>query len=902
MVKKIIFFAFLISSAAFADASRTVTADQIQSSDGTKLWPMPPVSGTLLTSAEAGSSFWSLSGNAGTTAGTDFIGTTDAQDVVVKRNSVTKFTVGSAINVSDNVLQAPDGTVSAPGYRLTTDNDTGFYQTGDGNLSVAANGGQVASFDQGNFTATVKATTPSLQAPAASNLIVGTDAGTQMTFLQSGGWESSGTVVPLDATGKNQYDARTYASPTASTDGASNTNFYSQLVYDNPNAGFNNINGNMIASSSNFTHNGSGSINYASINSNSASFNNNGTTQQFKGVTSENGISSGATVSDYYGIVSGLSTTGGIVGSSQSISSYANFNDATIGQATGVNQSFTIDGTTTNSQGVTGLNSNIILANSAAMTNSVFGVGAGVDLNNSSSANGITGYNFQTNLRDTSSPGAINLFSAGLNQEDSVASTGTNGVNLNMQYSNTADGANVNGLAVYARTSDTAHLDSYNSLQTNPEFEGSSTVDNVTIINAGGQIRGSAVTQNVSGLLVNPQISGTAAATNFTGASISPAISDTATVTNGISGLQVSPSSVPLLSSASGVSINMGSVALSPSALAGGAQVSGLSVSDGAFSSNYNYTVPGAASFFQINYLGGGPTVASGAPTSAFGFGNNLAHTVTLHDDWNLDGAGLGFVDVGFVGALNFDPGTTMASWTGALGGAGNPGGAGTLTDAIMFRAAGILPQGGSLAVTNMYGFQVADGLFCIIGTNCWGIYENTAAAENHLSKLAIGTSTKKVANSSTALEIGSSKAFLNGRGSTATKNALTAVAGMQFYDTDLDELQYYDGSTWVATGGGGSGFSRVVASVSANTTVSTLTTDNILNVDTTGGAINVTLPDSVASNGYCIDVKNIGSPANNVAVTAFGGQTIDGSASDTITNANDSAHYCAVSGNWFIY
>lgn len=902
MIKKIIFFAFLISAAAFADATRTVTADQIQSSDGTKLWPMPPASGTLLTSAEAGSSFWSLSGNAGTTAGTDFIGTTDAQDVVVKRNSVTKFTVGSAINVSDNVLQAPNGTVSLPGYRLTADDDTGFYQTGDGNLSVTANGGLVASFDQGNFTATIKATTPSLQAPAASNIIVGTDAGTQMTFLQSGGWESSGTVIPLDATGKNQYDVRTYASPAASTNGASNTNFYSQLVYDNPNAGFNNINGNMIASSSNFTNNGSGSINYASINSNSASFNSNGTTQQFKGVTSENGISSGATVSDYYGIVSGLNTTGGIVGSSQSISSYGNFNNATIAQATGLNQTFTIDGTTTNSQGVIGLNSNIILSDSAAMTNSIYGFSSGIDLNNTSSANGINANNIQLNLRDTSSPGSINLLNASLNQEDAVVSNGTNGVNLNLQYSNTADGGSVNAVNVYARTYDTAHLDSYSSFNTNPELEGSSTVDNITIVAAGGQIRGSAVAQNVTGLTVNTQIGGTAAATNFTGAQISPSIAGTATVTNGITGLLVNPSSVPLLSSATGVNIDLNSVSLSSVALAGGAQKTALAINDGAFSSNYTYTVPGAASFFQINYLGGGPTVASGAPTSAFGFGNNLAHSVTLHDDWNLDGLGLGFVDVGFVGALNFDAGTTMASWTGALGGAGNPGGAGTLTDAIMFRAAGILPQGGSLAVTNMYGFQVADGLFCIIGTNCWGIYENTAAAENHLSKLAIGTSTKKVANSSTALEIGSSKAFLNGRGSTATKNSLTAVAGMQFYDTDLDELQYYDGSVWVATGGGGSGFSRVVASVSVNTTVSSLTTDNILNVDTTGGAINVTLPDSVASNGYCIDVKNIGSPANNVAVTAFGGQTIDGSASDTITNANDSAHYCAVSGNWFIY
>jgi len=73
---------------------------------------------------------WLIAGNAGTTAGTNFIGTTDAQDVVVKRNSTTKLTVGSAVTISDNIIQIPDGSASAPGLRLTTDNDTGIYQTG----------------------------------------------------------------------------------------------------------------------------------------------------------------------------------------------------------------------------------------------------------------------------------------------------------------------------------------------------------------------------------------------------------------------------------------------------------------------------------------------------------------------------------------------------------------------------------------------------------------------------------------------------------------------------------------------------------------------------------------------------------------------------------------------------
>ncbi|MBZ4252020.1 hypothetical protein LAJ57_14050, partial [Streptococcus pneumoniae] len=39
-------------------------------------------------SGGGGGSGWQLTGNAGTTAGTNFIGTTDAQDLVIKRNSV----------------------------------------------------------------------------------------------------------------------------------------------------------------------------------------------------------------------------------------------------------------------------------------------------------------------------------------------------------------------------------------------------------------------------------------------------------------------------------------------------------------------------------------------------------------------------------------------------------------------------------------------------------------------------------------------------------------------------------------------------------------------------------------------------------------------------------------------
>jgi len=645
-------------------------------------------------------------------------------------------------------------------------------------------------------------------------------------LLTFNGRTVSGTVsqVPVDATGVNQFDWRTYLDPNISTDGASHTGFNNQVVWDNGNLGYGNINGSILGGSFNFTHNGDGSINYASALSTSGYFNNTGTTAQYKGLTSESSISNGSTVSDFYGIVSGLNTTGGIVPSSTSVSAYANFTDGSIGQHNGLNQSASFSGTNTNSQGATGLNSYLQFNDSANTAGGLQGVASGIDLNDTSSTTGITGLNFFGNVRDSAAAGNINMVSVGLNQQDAATSTGTNGFNANLQYTGTAAAAAVNIANLYVKTTDNADLDAITGINTNPEIEGSSTVDNYNGMNIGGQIRGNSTVTNANGGYVNPQISGNAAVTNFTGLTVNPQVNGSATLTNGLTGLRVQPQGTVALNGVTGINIDMGSVVLDSAYIASGGQKKAITVNDGGLEVGYNYTVPGASSFFQNHYLGGTATVANGDPTAAFGFGTNLAQTVALHDDWSLDASGLGYVDVGFVGALNFDSGKTMARWTGALGGAGNPGGAGTLTDAIMFRAAGILPQGGSLTVDNMYGFQVDPNLFGILGTNKWGFYENGSGIENAMNRLAIGTSNQKVSNSDTALEIGNSRAFLNGRGTTTVKNALTPIAGMQFYDTTLNELQWYDGSSWIpAMAGAGA-----VTSVNGNTGAVVLDTDDI--------------------------------------------------------------------------
>lgn len=613
-------------------------------------------------------------------------------------------------------------------------------------------------------------------------------------------------VAPANGVSLNQYILGVNVNPAASTTTANHTGVYSLLNYDGSNSGFS-FGGNLIADSARFEHNGSGTVAYASVYDGSANFANAGTTTLFKGITMQTSVATGTAVTSYYGVSSTLNTTGGILNGTNMLDGSLFIDSGTTAFINGVQANITLAGTTANSQSTTGVNAIINYQDSVSDVNGIQGVTSGVNVSNTATTSGINNINAYLNTNDTAAVNGVNIVNSSMTMNDSSTTTGTNGFNANLQFLDSTDGGNSAAINLYARTAGTANLSSFNTITANPEFEGSSTIANYTGISLTPQIRQNAAVTNISGGYILPGLKGSATATNMLGLEVSPQVQNSALLTNDLTGIRVNPeaSNTAGVSGATGITVNMDNVTLSTAAIAAGEQKVGLEINGAAVNANFPYTIPGSASFFQQHYLGGQAIVASGDPTAAFGFGTNLAQTVTLNDDWTLDGAGLGYVDVGFVGALNFASGKTMARWTGALGGAGNPGGAGTLTDAIMFRGAGILPQGGSLTVTNMYGFQVDPALFCLVGTNCWGFYEDTAAAENHLSKLAIGTATKKVANSDTAFEIGNKKGLVVGRGTTTEKNALTAIAGMMFYDTTLSQLQWYDGSSWQAAAGGGS-------------------------------------------------------------------------------------------------
>lgn len=206
-------------------------------------------------------------------------------------------------------------------------------------------------------------------------------------------------------------------------------------------------------------------------------------------------------------------------------------------------------------------------------------------------------------------------------------------------------------------------------------------------------------------------------------------------------------------------------------------------------------------SVYGLNQLGGEIHVSAGFPITAgqFGFGNNIGVALLAEDNINIDSTGvdLGFSSVGFVGQVEVAAGKTVATMNLMAAGAGVPGGSGAITNLSMFRALGLLPEGGTVAVTNMFGFKADPVLAAIGATNTWAFYDGSAS-ENFVSKLAINTSSKKVTNSDVGLEVGSLKAILLARMTTTQKNALVAVAGMVVYDTTLNQMSYYNGTSWV--------------------------------------------------------------------------------------------------------
>lgn len=100
---------------------------------------------------------WSITGNANTTMGTNFLGTTNAQGVDFRTNNTTRFRIPNG----NQVYAMANGTAALPFYSWNTDTDIGMYRVGANVLGFSTNGlermrvradGNIAINSAGNAT------------------------------------------------------------------------------------------------------------------------------------------------------------------------------------------------------------------------------------------------------------------------------------------------------------------------------------------------------------------------------------------------------------------------------------------------------------------------------------------------------------------------------------------------------------------------------------------------------------------------------------------------------------------------------------------------------------------------------------------------------------------------------
>lgn len=254
--------------------------------------------------------------------------------------------------------------------------------------------------------------------------------------------------------------------------------------------------------------------------------------------------------------------------------------------------------------------------------------------------------------------------------------------------------------------------------------------------------------------------------------------------------------------------------------------------------------------------------------------------------------------------------------------------------------------------VTNLFGYYMRDQTggstfdgAAITGipaaTNRWNIYVNDASNNYINGTLLIGqksstTRTSNLATTSSILDLNSTTgALLLPRMTTTQKNALTAAAGMQVYDTTLGQFSLYNGA-WLSPMvnpmttagdiiyGGASGVPtrlavgsdqqilKVVSGIPAwawplssqtsqSTTYAILATDNLVLLSSSGGAFTATLPTAASMTGKVISIKKTDSTFNIITIATTSSQTIDGVTTTTLNTQNELLTVTSDGSNWQI-
>lgn len=200
-------------------------------------------------------------------------------------------------------------------------------------------------------------------------------------------------------------------------------------------------------------------------------------------------------------------------------------------------------------------------------------------------------------------------------------------------------------------------------------------------------------------------------------------------------------------------------------------------------------------SLISAPFVGDNETVTLGDT-----IGINTAMLLTVGANSTVSSAFLGVAALALPAVVNLGTGSSVDQVSGGTFAISLQGGAaGTIGNLDLCRSLA-LPNG-TTTVTKMSGYKF-DLPFGNPATTTWGFYESPGVNNYLAGNLLLGGtagSDDTVTNSSVALEIKSTtKTFVNARMSSTERDALTAINGMQIYNTTSDKLQVYAGGSWV--------------------------------------------------------------------------------------------------------
>lgn len=212
--------------------------------------------------------------------------------------------------------------------------------------------------------------------------------------------------------------------------------------------------------------------------------------------------------------------------------------------------------------------------------------------------------------------------------------------------------------------------------------------------------------------------------------------------------------------------------------------------------------VDGGGNPASIHGLITAPTVGDNITlTSADTIAVNTAALVSIGTNSSVSTSFIGVAALGLPAVLSMQTGSTLDRIYGALFALSLDVSAtgGTVDEVGLCRSVAI--PNGVTTVNNLYGY-LFDLPFGDPGTKTFGFYDRPGKNNYFAGNLVIGGtpgSDDLPTNSSVGLEVRSTtKAILNSRMTTTERNSLTAVNGMQIYNTTTDKLQIYAAGSWI--------------------------------------------------------------------------------------------------------